>query len=297
MRVRIKFIFCLIIIILFISIATSATELEEATVVQLSANLYRITFPYSLRTNIGMSVGPDGVLLVDTGFKETAEALNAIVQKQGKGDAQYIINTHLHGDHVSGNWVCGKNATMVDLENLEECMSYGFVFPGNGDLGGKLAEVFGPYYSLNFNGEKIQIIPCPHIHSSADLLVYFSKSGVVHMGDLLLTQSFPAVGPRVKEYMIFLDRIVDIFPSETVFIAGHGCDYTMDDLKDYRQMLRTTLAIVHEQMKKGKSLEQIKEAKVLRKWESWGEFLTFLNCETWIESIFTSYPELSTSGL
>jgi glyoxylase-like metal-dependent hydrolase (beta-lactamase superfamily II) len=239
-----------------------------------------------------MSVGPDGVLLVDTGFKETAEELNTLIRKLGKGEVEYIINTHLHGDHVSGNWICGKNATLVDFENLEECMSYGFVFPGNGDLEGKLAEAFGPYYSLNFNGDKIQIIPCPNIHSNADLLVYFSKSGVVHMGDLLLTQSFPAVGSKVKEYMAFLDKIVAIFPPGTKFIAGHGRDYTMDDLKDYRQMLKTTIAIVHKDMKAGKSLAQIQGAKVLKKWESWGEFLTFLNCDTWIEFIFTSYPEL-----
>jgi len=269
-----------------------AKDLEDATTTQVAENIYRVTFPYSLRTNIGVSVGTDGILLVDTGFKETAEALNTVIHKLGQGDVVYIINTHLHGDHVSGNWICGKNATIVDFENLEECMSYGFIFPGNGDLEGKLEKAFGTYFSLNFNGEKIQIIPCPNIHSDADLLVHFSKSGVVHMGDLLLTQSFPAVGSRVKEYLDFLDKIVDIFPPETKFIAGHGCDFTMDDLKDYRQMLQTTISIVQEEMKAGKNLEQIQRAQVLKKWNSWAEFLTFLNCDVWIEFIFTSYPEV-----
>jgi len=296
MTLRVKLIRELVIVLtclFFVSEATSIEEIEEAKIVQMAENLYRITFPYSLRTNIVMSVGPDGVLLVDTGFKETAEALNSLIHKLAKGDAEYIINTHLHGDHVSGNWICGKNATIVDFDNLEECMSYGFVFPGNGDLEGKLAESFGKYYSLNFNGEKIQIIPYPGIHSDTDLLVYFSKSEVVHMGDLLLTQSFPAVGSRVKEYMNFLDKVVNTFPSATKFIAGHGRDYTMANLKDYRQMLQTTIDIVHKEMKAGKDLGQIQKADVLKEWESWGEFLTFLNCDTWIECIVTSYLEVS----
>jgi len=295
MRVWTKLIIYLVAVITWVFFASNtalAKDTEEATVTHLAEHIYRVSFPYSLRTNIGVSVGPDGILLVDTGFKETAEALDTVIHKLGSGDVVYIINTHLHGDHVSGNWICGKNATLVDFENLEECMSYGFVFPGNGDLEGKLEEAFGTYYSINFNGEKIQIIPSPNIHSDADILIYFSKSGVMHMGDLLLTQSFPAVGSRVKEYMNFLDKIVDIFPPGTKFIAGHGRDFTMDDLKDYRQMLQSTIGIVQEEMKAGKSLEQIKKAQVLKRWESWGEFLTFLNCDVWIEFIFTSYPEL-----
>jgi len=284
------------IIIFFCVVVASSTasvyELEEAAVVPLTENLYRITFPYSLRTNIAVCVGADGILLVDTGFQETAEVLNSLIHKLGEGEVEYIINTHLHGDHVSGNWICGKNATMVDYEILEECMSYGFIFPGNGDLEGKLAESFGVYYSLNFNGEKIQIIPCPNIHSKADLLVYFSKSGVIHMGDLLLTQSFPAVGNRVKEYMDFLDTIEHVFPRDTTFIAGHGREFTMEELKDYRRILQTTIDIVLKEMCAGKNLEQIQKAQVLKEWESWGEFLTFLDCDTWIEFIFSSYPEL-----
>lgn len=290
---RIIYLIAILTCIFLASSTASAKEIENAAVFQLSENIYRVTFPYSLRTNIGVSTGPDGILLVDTGFKETAEALNAVIHKLGQGDVVYIINTHLHGDHISGNWVCGKNATLVDFENLEECMSYGFVFPGNGDLEGRLTDAFGTYYSINFNGEKVQLIPCPGMHSEADLLVHFSKSGVVHMGDLLLSQSFPAVGSRAKEYMDFLDKIVDIFPPGTKFIAGHGRDYTMNDLKDYRRMLQTTIGVVQREVEAGKSLEQIQKAQILKKWESWGDFLNFLNCDTWIESIFTSYPELS----
>jgi cyclase len=275
--------------VLFPVLPSTSSDHEDAEVVQLAEHIYRVTFPYSLRTNVALSVGADGVLLVDTGFKETAEALHRLIAAMGKGEVKYIINTHRHDDHVGGNWICGKNATVVDSENLNECLSYGFIFPGNGDMEGKRGKIFGTYYSIHFNGDKLQIIPCPGIHSNTDLIAHFSNSGVVHMGDLLLTQSFPAVGMHVKEYMEFLDKTIGLFPPGTTFIAGHGCDYTLSDLERYREMLVTTIAIVRKEMNAGKTLGQIQGERVLQKWESWGEFLPFLNADTWIESIYKSF--------
>jgi glyoxylase-like metal-dependent hydrolase (beta-lactamase superfamily II) len=279
----------LVLLFVFHSPVFSEEIVEKATVVKLSDHIYRVTFPYQLETNIGVSVGKDGILLVDTGFKETARELRSTVQGLCNGDIHYVINTHLHGDHVGGNAVCAKNATLIDGHNLDQCMSYGVVFPGNGELDGEKGNGFDTYYSLNFNGEEIQIIPYPGVHSEEDLLIYFSSSGVVHMGDLLLTQSFPAVGPKVKEYLKFLDRVIEVFPSDTKFIGGHGRDYTMKDVIEYRQMLKETIAKVRAEMEKGKTVEDMKRMNVLQEWESWGEFLSFLNTDYWIESIYTSY--------
>jgi glyoxylase-like metal-dependent hydrolase (beta-lactamase superfamily II) len=111
------------------------------------------------------------------------------------------------------------------------------------------------------------------------------------MGDLLLTQSFPAVGPNVKEYLKILEKAMDIFPPETKFIGGHGRDYSMEDVKNYDKMLRTTIEIVNKQIKEGKSLEEILEAKVLKEWDSWGEYLTFLNPDRWAQAIYESYRD------
>lgn len=262
---------------------------EKAKVVQLSSQIYRVTFPYQLQTNIGVSTGNDGILLVDTGFKETAMELKATVQELCKGNIKYVINTHLHGDHVGGNVVCAKSATLIDGHNLDQCMSYGVIFPGNGELSGESGNGFDTYYSLNFNGEKIQIIPNPSVHSDADLIVYFSSSVVAHMGDLLLTQSFPAVGSNVKEYLEFLSKVIAVFPKDTKFIGGHGRDFTLDEVKQYRQMLLATIEKVRAEMENGKTIEDMKKSKVLEEWESWGEFLSFLNTDYWIESIYNSY--------
>jgi glyoxylase-like metal-dependent hydrolase (beta-lactamase superfamily II) len=279
----------LILLFVFHSPVFSQEKVEKPDVIQVSSHIYRVTFPYQLKTNICVSAGKDGILLVDTGFKETAEQLVSTVEGLNKGEIKYVINTHLHGDHAGGNAICAKSATQIDGHNLDTCMSYGVVFPGNGELEGQTGNGFSTYYSLNFNGEKIQIIPYPGVHSESDLLVYFSSSGVVHMGDLLLTQSFPAVGPKVKEYLEFLDRVIAVFPKNTKFIGGHGRDYTWNDVIAYRNMLRETIAKVRAAMEMGQTVEEMKRLNVLAEWESWGEFLSFLNTDYWVESVYKSY--------
>jgi cyclase len=227
--------------------------------------------------------------LVDTGHQEVASELLSTIKSLKEGDIKYIINTHPHGDHAGGNKTCGPNAVVIGYKNLEEMVSKGVLSPGKEKISGGSGKAFDFFYSMNFNGEEIRIIPSPGAHSDSDLIVYFTGSGVVHMGDLLLTQSFPAVGPRVKKYLEILDTTIDCFPEGTKFIGGHGRDYTMSEVIDYREMLSDTIKIVRESMNSGKSIEDMRQENVLKDYESWGVFLEFLNTDTWIEFIYQSY--------
>jgi cyclase len=261
----------------------------EKKVIKLSDHVYRVTLDYSLRPNIGVSVGPDGILLVDTGHQEVASELLLAIKNLKEGEIKYIINTHPHGDHAGGNKTCGPNAVVIGYKNLEEMVSKGVLSPGKGKIKGGSGKAIDSYYSMNFNGEEIRIIPSPGAHSDSDLIIHFTRSGVVHMGDLLLTQSFPAVGPNVEKYLEILDTVMDIFPQDTKFIGGHGRDYTMAEVKDYRNMLSDTIKIVRKGMKSGKSMEDMIQEDVLKDYKSWGVFLEFLNTDTWIEFIYQSY--------
>jgi glyoxylase-like metal-dependent hydrolase (beta-lactamase superfamily II) len=254
----------------------------EKTVVKFSDHVYRVTLDYGLRPNIGVSAGQDGILLVDTGHQEVADELLDAVSQMKSGDVRYIINTHPHGDHAGGNEICGANAVVIGHDSLGQMVTDGLL--KRGDEGNN-------YYSLIFNGEEIRIIPSPGAHSSEDLITYFTKSGVVHFGDLLLTQSFPAVGPRVKKYLEILDWGIVYFPQGTKFIGGHGKDYSLADLKDYRTMLLGTIKIVQTGMKDGKSVEEMKKEDVLKDYGSWGVFLDFLDTDYWITSIYDSYKK------
>jgi cyclase len=252
----------------------------EKTVVKFSDQVYRITLDFGLRPNIGVSAGSDGILLVDTGHPEVAGELQTAVRQIKEEDVRYIINTHSHGDHAGGNKTCGGNAIIIGYDDLGQMESEGVLTREDESYN---------FYSFDFNGEEIRIIPSPGAHSDKDLIIYFTDSGVVHMGDLLLTQSFPAVGPRVKKYLEILDWAIALFPQSTKFIGGHGRDYTMEDVKDYRKMLSDTISIVHKGMKAGKSVDDMKKEDVLKDYKSWGVFLEFLDTDYWITSIHDSY--------
>jgi hypothetical protein len=109
------------------------------------------------------------------------------------------------------------------------------------------------------------------------------------MGDLLLSESFPAVGDRVERYLEILDTVIDVFQADVTFIAGHGRDYTMEDVRAYRAMLLETIGVVKKQVQAGKTVEEMRQEEILKKWDSWGEFLRFLNTDYWIQAVHDSY--------
>jgi cyclase len=253
----------------------------------LAENIFRMTIPFRGQVNIGASVGPDGILLIDTGFnKRAVEELETTIKELKDGKIRYIINTHLHWDHVNGNHIGTENTIKIDHQKLEQMATTGIIIRGKRPLKGKTGKAFDTNYSLRFNGEEIRIIPYPGIHSDSDLIVYFTGSGVVHMGDLLLSQSFPSIGTRVKEYMNLLEKIIDVFPEDSKFISGHGRNLSMKGVLDYQKMLLTTIEIIKNGMEEGKSVEDMQKERVLKDYESYNTFLRGLDTDYWIGAIY-----------
>ncbi len=258
-------------------------------VFRISANYWRITTPQDARPNILVFSGPDGILLVDTGRSETAAAVSQTIEDLGEGEVTYIINTHMHADHIGGNSVIGVNAVQICYGNLEDHVSGGLLTPHelSTPLGSQPA--FDKEYSMRFNQEEIRIIPAPGAHSQEDMIVHFVDSGIVQMGDLLFSESFPYMGGSLERYMEILEEALNVFPHDSIFIAGHGREYTLPELGEYRSMLQTTIDVVRKEIQSGKTLEEIQRDEVLREWESWGKFLRSVTTNDWIETIYLEY--------
>jgi glyoxylase-like metal-dependent hydrolase (beta-lactamase superfamily II) len=268
------------------------TPVMDPDVVMVKNNISRITFPYSQRSNIGVSMGQDGFLLVDTGFSLRAvDKLKLALQGLGNRTVKFIINTHLHADHIAGNSAGTEKTHIIDFNNLEKMVSDGILARTDTSNKNSTEYLGNTYYTLKFNGEEIRIIPYPGLHTEADMIIHFTKNNVIHMGDLLITESFPAAIGQVIGYMEFLNKIVDFFPEDTLFIGGHGRDFTMDELKDYQNMLLKTIDIVKTNMKAGKSVEQMSKDKVLKDFEKWNTFIPALDTNFWINAVYTSYKD------
>jgi len=271
----------------------AGTDDETAEVTRVGQNLYKLRFD---NINLIASVGPDGVLLSDTAFENIADELRAELIKLGNDDVKIIINTHWHSDHTDGNKAFGRRATIIAHRNVRKRLSQKQVSDYWGEEHDPLPEyarpnlTFSDKLAIHFNGEDIEIIHFPNGHSDGDVIVYFKKAGVVHLGDLLFSDGFPAIdfenGGNPVMWAKNLQRIIASMPKDVKFIAGHGRDYTVEDLTEYHDMIRSTVKIIHNAMVHGKSIEEMKKARILKRWAKWGKEM--FPCDKWIEMVYHS---------
>lgn len=240
---------------------------------KLSETLSKFTLSQSdFTVNLVVSIGPDGILLVDTGWAVTAEDLKKKIEELSDGLIKLIIFTHQHGDHIGGRGVLGENATLISHKNTKDELAgkYYALDPLPGQELPLIA--LEDELSLRFNGEDIQIIPAPG-HTHSDMVVYFIDSGVVHMGDLLFSDTFPVMFPAwggdADQYLKTISRLIEKFPADVKLIAGHGRDYSLDDLKKQYQMAVNTTDLIKQAIEDGKNAQEMIEEELLREWGNW----------------------------
>ncbi len=224
--------------------------------------------------NIGVSVGDDGIVIVDDQFAPLApkikEALKAITDKPIK----FIINTHYHGDHTGGNEVFGREGTIVAHDNVRKRLESGTKVRGNATPpAAKIAlpvVTFNDRATIHVNGEDIRLIHLPHGHTDGDAMVVFSKSNVVHMGDDFFNGTFPFIdrenGGSMKGLIADLDAVLATMDKDAKVIPGHGPLADKPVLEGFRDALKGTVAIMNEAIQRGKTLEEVKSEKTLVAW-------------------------------
>ena len=236
--------------------------------------------------NIGISAGPDGVLMIDDQFDRLAEKIQVAIKELGKGDIKFVVNTHHHGDHTGGNKFFGKRAPILAHENVRNRLAAG----ANAVKEELPVVTFKDGISLHFNGEEIRVVHFARGHTDGDSIVFFTGSNVVHMGDHFFSGRFPYVdlggGGDVEGYMKNIESAIDMLAPDVKIIPGHGPLSTLDDLKASLAMMRETTSIVRKHLKNGKTLEETKTAGLPKKWESWA--WQFIGTERWIEIVYKS---------
>ena len=247
--------------------------------------------------NIGACVGEDGILIVDDQFAPLAEKIRAALKALNPGPLQFILNTHHHGDHVGGNPVFGKEGTIIAHENVRKRVSTpqerGDSTTEPIERSGWPVVTFEDNVHVHFNGEDIRFIHMPAGHTDGDAIVYFPKSNVVHMGDLLFTGRFPFIdtdsGGTVEGYLKGLAWVISNMPATAQFIPGHGPLSTMDDVKAMHEMIRETSVYVKKLMGENKSLDDIKKAGIPPEFKSFDG--GFISGDKWLETLYTAYSK------
>lgn len=268
------------------------TDEVEVTVTHVSGNVHVIE---GRGGNIGVSLGEDGVLLVDDQFEPLAPRIRSAVDSLGGGGVDWVLNTHWHHDHTDGNKAFGREAPIVSHHNVRERLAEPQVM--RGDTTPALPDralpdvTFGEGVTVHLNGEEIRVKHLPRGHTDGDAVVFFTGSDVVHMGDHMFAGQFPFVdlasGGSVQGYARNVASVLDTLPPDARVIAGHGGPVTdVEGLEEYHRMLVRTTEIVRDRRERGMGLQEVVDAGLPERWAGWGE--GFISTDQWLETVYRS---------
>jgi len=258
--------------------------------------------------NISLQVGKEGVLMVDTEYAPLAPQIMSEIQKLSKGPIRYIINTHVHPDHVGGNEAFAKlipddpaaPLKIIAHENVLNRMTK----PAGKEApppqpGLPTDEYFTPTKDLRFNGEAIVIYHEPHAHTDGDSIVLFRGSDVISAGDIFTPGAYPFIdlerGGSVEGEIAALNHLLALtVPAHTqdggtYVIPGHGRICDEGDVVEYRDMLVIVSDRVRDMIKKGLTLDQVRASRPTRDYDT--EYVSsnsFVTADRFVESVYKS---------
>jgi cyclase len=252
--------------------------------------------------NIAASVGEDGIVIVDDQYAPLADKIQAALKGLGITDkpVRFVINTHYHGDHTGGNEPFANiGSTVIAQDNVRKRLETGGT-AGNGASvkmevkpathGALPVITFEHDVTVHLNGEDIRALHFPAGHTDGDAIIFFPKNNVVHLGDDFVRYGFPFIdvssGGSVQGMIAAMDKVSTQLPVDVRVIPGHGALSNLDDVRAYVKMLRETSAAVQKALDQRKTLQQMKQEKILEPWKSWsGEFI---DSDKFIETLYNS---------
>lgn len=232
--------------------------------------------------NIGVSVGDDGVFVIDDQFAPLSEKIMTAIGELSDKPVSYVINTHWHGDHTGGNENFGKSgAVIVAHENVRKRMStkqfmkaFGREVPASPDTALPVV-TFSENTTFYFNNIQIQVMHIPTAHTDGDSIVFFTEANVLHMGDTFFNGFFPFIdqssGGSLDGVIGATQKALELVDGDTTIIPGHGPLSNKADLETYLKMLTDVKAAMTPMVSSGKSRADVVAANPLGELgETWG---------------------------
>lgn len=267
------------------TIQTKTAVKPDITTQKLSEGMYMLLGPGG---NIGVSIGADGVFIIDDKFARFADQIISQIKGLTDQPIRYVVNTHYHGDHTGANAQMKEaGATIIAHENVRKRMGMTFENKAFGrtteavDASLWPTVTFSEKATLHFNGQTVTAIHTPKAHTDGDSIIYFKEANVLHMGDNFFNGMFPYIdidgGGSLQGMIASHGAALSLINDETTIIPGHGPLAVKADLIKAQELLKDIQNRVQSEISKGATLDEILEQDLLKDLSSYSSFIDTVN--------------------
>ncbi len=246
--------------------------------------------------NLGISVGEDGVFLIDDQFAPLTSKIKAAIAKLSDKPVKFLINTHWHFDHTGGNENFGKDGVVIvahdnvrKLMNSDQMISFFNAQIPAAPAAALPVITFNDSTTFHLNGETIVVKHLPQGHTDGDSVVYFTKADVLHTGDLYFNGLYPFIdiehGGSIDGMIANAGTIIEMSGPNTQIIPGHGPLSNKEEVAAFRDMLMGIRNKVEAEIEAGKTLDEVIAAKPSEAFDAvWGK--GFLKPDAFVSLVF-----------
>ena len=280
-------------------VATSALAQSEITIksTEVVPGLYMLEGEGGFAGgNMGLMVGDDGVVLIDDGIEPLAATLLAAIEEHTKQSVDFVINTHVHGDHVGSNKALHMSgATVIAHDNIRRRLI---------DVGWQTADgmraaekdelpelTFSDAVTFHLNGHEAHVFHLAKAHTDGDSAIHFRDINVIHAGDIFFNGVFPFIdldsGGTVAGYQAAQLEILNRAGPDTIIIPGHGPLGTKTELQTALDMLTDAEARVKALVDAGESEDEVVASDPLESYHNDWDW-SFITTERMTRTLYRS---------
>lgn len=209
--------------------------------------------------NIGLSIGEDGVVMIDDQFAPLTDRIVAAIRQLNSGEIRFLINTHVHGDHTGGNENMGKLGVAIlardEVRVRLQAQSPAAALP---------VLTYSEAITIHLNGEEVHAFPVPPAHTDGDSYIHFRSSDVIHAGDVFRTTAFPVIdtnnGGTLNGTLQALGILIGTAGADTKIVPGHGGVSGRADVIGFRDMVQDVQTRVAAMVAQGMTYAQVAAA-------------------------------------
>jgi cyclase len=246
----------------------------EITTTKLAADFYTLE---GQGGTISMLAGPEGVLLVDSQFAPLTDKLVAAIRTISDRPIRFLVNTHLHGDHIGGNENFARlGVTIFSREQLRARLAAPAPAPGGAPTAAAAplalpVVTYDAPVTIHLNGESVQLIPIRAAHTDGDTLIAFPRHDIIAVGDYYRGIGFPRIdrgnGGTLAGLMAGFNETINRAGPNTRVIPGHGPVTDRNALIAQRDLIIAMRDKVAPLVKQGKTVEEVLAAKLTAPYE------------------------------